>query len=60
MQLSYYCFENRYYFYEKIMIFFKKNADISKIKRVLVLKDEIYHYEILVSRPTVFKGYLRY
>ena len=37
-QLSYYCFEERYYFCQKILFFCKKNTDISKIKSILVLK----------------------
>ena len=37
-QLSHYCYEQRYYFCQKLQIFRKKNADISKIKMVLVLK----------------------
>ena len=36
-QLSYYCFEQRYYFCQKMLIFCKK-GDISKIKGVMVLK----------------------
>ena len=36
-QLSHYCFEQRYYFCQKTL-FLQKNADISKIKRALVLK----------------------
>ena len=37
-QLSHYSFEQRYYFCQKILIFCQKNADISKIKKALVLK----------------------
>ena len=33
-----YCFGKRYYFWKKILIFCKKNANISKGKKVLVLK----------------------
>ena len=38
-QLSNYFFEYRYYFWQKILIFCEKNIDISKINRVLELKD---------------------
>ena len=37
-QLSHYCFEWRYDFGQKKLIFCKKNAEINRIKRVLVLK----------------------
>ena len=37
-QLSHYCFEQRYHFGKKYWFFAKKIADISKIKKVLVLK----------------------
>ena len=37
-QLSHQCFELRYYFCQKILFFLKKNANTSKIKRVLVLE----------------------
>ena len=37
-QLSQYCFDLRYYFCQKTVIFCKKNADISKLKMALVLK----------------------
>ena len=41
-QLSYYCFELRYYFCQKMPLIFLKNAGISKIKGALVLKDIFY------------------
>ena len=37
-QLSHYRFELRYYLCQKKRLFFTKNADISKIKKALVLK----------------------
>ena len=37
-QLSHYRFELRYYFRQRSIDFFSKIADISKIKKVLVLK----------------------
>ena len=36
-QLSYYCFKSRYFFGQKTLIF-AKNADFSKIEKVLALK----------------------
>ena len=38
IQLSHYCFEYRYQFCQKMHSFCKKNADIRKAKRTLVLK----------------------
>ena len=38
IQLSHYCFELSYYFGQKPLIFCKKNADISKIMKTVVLK----------------------
>ena len=38
IQLSHYRFELRYYFRQKSTNFFSKNDDISKIKKVFVLK----------------------
>ena len=55
-QLSYYCFEERYYFCQKILFFCKKNTDISKIKSILVLKgifSETKHTRVL----TKFQAY---
>ena len=37
-QLSHYGFEQKYYFWKKMLTFLQKNADISKIGRGLVLK----------------------
>ena len=37
-QLLHYCFELKHYFYQKMPIFWKKNSDISKIKRALARK----------------------
>ena len=38
-QHSHYCFEKKYYFSQKTLIFCKTNADISRIKKALLLKD---------------------
>ena len=38
IQLSHYCFEQRYYFGQKIVFFLQKDTEISKIKRALVMK----------------------
>ena len=38
-QLSHYCFEERSYFWQKMLIFCKRNADIGKINEVWVLKE---------------------
>ena len=37
-QFSHYCSKSRYYFCYKKQIFYKKNVDISKVNRALVLK----------------------
>ena len=56
-QLSLYCFESRYYFGQKMLIFCKK-ADISKIKKTLVIKgifSEITYERLLACQILHFQ-----
>ena len=47
--------KQRYYFYQKMVIFCKKNAGISKIQRALVPKSIFLKLHMCVYLPTKFE-----
>ena len=55
-QLSYYCFEKRYYFCQKnANLLLKKITDMSEIMRLLVLKDIFFKTRFVCSYVPNFK-----